>query len=76
MKIIYGVHKMNAFPETALAYLRSTSVGAKRTSTGRSAPSRSGTNPYAGLASAVGKYQRCGCFFQRIHFMHLYTYLR
>lgn len=59
MRIVYEVHKMNALPETALAY-----------------SSRSGTNPYAGLASAVGKYQRCGCFFQRIHFMHLYTYLR
>ena len=58
---------MNTLPETARAYLHFVSVGAKRTSTGRSAPSRNGTNPYAGLTLAGGKYRRCGCFLQSIH---------
>ena len=29
--------------------------------------SRSGTNPYAGLTPAVGKYRCCECFLQKIH---------
>ena len=48
------MYSINTLPETALAYLHSVSVGAKRTSPGRSAPSRSGTNPYAGQSLQSG----------------------
>ena len=44
----------------ARAYLRFTAVGAKRTSTGRSAPSRSGTKLTQAML-VFAKCQRCGC---------------